>query len=53
MSRSVSWRRLGPDTGASLAKIGGQYVNSQFISMEAHDNGFNEGLGAGYLWLCQ
>ncbi|MBZ0303890.1 MAG: branched-chain amino acid transaminase [Anaerolineae bacterium] len=39
-----SWRRLAPDTGASLAKIGGQYVNSQFISMEAHDNGFNEGL---------
>lgn len=39
-----TWRRLGPDTGASLAKIGGQYVNSQFISMEAHDNGFNEGL---------
>jgi branched-chain amino acid aminotransferase len=39
-----SWRRLAPDTGSSLAKIGGQYVNSQFISMEAHDNGFNEGL---------
>lgn len=39
-----SWRRLGPDTAASLAKVGGQYVNSQFISMEAHDNGFNEGL---------
>jgi branched-chain amino acid aminotransferase len=39
-----SWRRLAPDTAASLAKIGGQYVNSQFISMEAHDNGFNEGL---------
>lgn len=39
-----SWRRLAPDTASSLAKIGGQYVNSQFISMEAHDNGFNEGL---------
>jgi branched-chain amino acid aminotransferase len=39
-----SWRRTAPDTGASLAKIGGQYVNSQFISMEAHDNGFNEGI---------
>ncbi len=39
-----SWRRIAPDTGASLAKIGGQYVNSQFISMEAHDNGFNEGI---------
>jgi branched-chain amino acid aminotransferase len=39
-----SWRRTAPDTGASLAKIGGQYINSQFISMEAHDNGFNEGI---------
>ena len=27
-----------------MAKIGGQYVNSQLISMEAHDNGFDEGL---------
>ena len=40
-----SWRRSAPDTGASLAKIGGQYVNSQFITMEARDNGFNEGIG--------
>lgn len=39
-----SWRRIAPDTFASLAKIGGQYVNSQFISMEAHDNGFSEGI---------
>lgn len=39
-----SWRRIAPDTFASLAKIGGQYVNSQFISMEAHDNGFAEGI---------
>lgn len=39
-----SWRRIAPDTFASMAKIGGQYVNSQFISMEAHDLGFNEGL---------
>ena len=39
-----SWRRLAPGTGASMAKIGGQYVNSQLISMEAHDNGFDEGL---------
>jgi branched-chain amino acid aminotransferase len=39
-----SWRRTAPGTGASLAKIGGQYVNSQFITMEAHDNGFIEGI---------
>lgn len=43
-----SWRRLAPDTGSSLAKIGGQYVNRQFITMEAHDNGFNEGLSLDY-----
>lgn len=43
-----SWRRIAPDTFASLAKIGGQYVNSQFITMEAHDNGFNEGLALDY-----
>ena len=43
-----SWRRIAPDTGASLAKIGGQYVNSQFISMEAHDGGFNDGLALDY-----
>jgi len=39
-----SWRRIAPDTFASLAKIGGQYVNSQFVSMEAKDNGFHEGI---------
>jgi len=39
-----SWRRIAPDTFASLAKIGGQYVNSQFITMEAKDNGFHEGI---------
>ncbi len=43
-----SWRRLAPDTGASMAKIGGQYVNSQLISMEAHDNGFAEGIALDY-----
>ncbi len=40
-----SWRRVAPDTMASLAKIGGQYVSSQFITMEAKDNGFTEGIG--------
>ncbi len=43
-----TWRRLAPDTGSSLAKIGGQYVNSQMISMEAHDNGFSEGIALDY-----
>jgi branched-chain amino acid aminotransferase len=39
-----SWRRMAPDTLAPMCKIGGQYVNSQFIVMEAHDNGFVEGI---------
>jgi branched-chain amino acid aminotransferase len=39
-----SWRRMAPDTLNALAKIGGQYVNSQNIVMEARDNGFNEGI---------
>jgi branched-chain amino acid aminotransferase len=43
-----SWRRIAPDTFSSLAKIGGQYVNSQFITMEAHDNGFTEGIALDY-----
>lgn len=39
-----SWRRMAPDTMAPMAKIGGQYVNSQFIVMEAVDSGFVEGI---------
>lgn len=39
-----SWRRMAPDTLNALAKIGGQYVNSQNIVMEARDNGFAEGI---------
>ena len=39
-----SWRRMAPDTSASLAKIGGQYVNSQFAKMEAVENGYAEAI---------
>ena len=39
-----SWRRMAPDTMSALAKIGGQYVNSQNVVMEAKDNGFTEGI---------
>jgi len=39
-----SWRRPAPDTLTPMAKIGGQYVNSQFIVMEAHDLGYTEGI---------
>jgi branched-chain amino acid aminotransferase len=39
-----TWRRMAPDTFTAMAKIGGQYVNSQFMVMEAHDRGFVEGI---------
>ncbi|MEM9951941.1 MAG: branched-chain amino acid transaminase [Chloroflexota bacterium] len=39
-----SWRRMAPDTHPAMAKVGGNYVNSQMIKMEAHDNGFDEGI---------
>jgi branched-chain amino acid aminotransferase len=39
-----SWRRMSPNALTPAGKIGGQYINSQYISMEAKDNGFTEGI---------
>jgi branched-chain amino acid aminotransferase len=39
-----SWRRMAPGTFPAAAKIGGQYVNSQFVAMEAVDRGYAEGI---------
>ncbi len=39
-----SWRRMAPDTFPALGKIGGNYINSQLIAMEAADHGYSEGL---------
>lgn len=39
-----SWRRNSPDTTPAMAKIGGAYMNSQLIKMEAVLNGFSEGI---------
>jgi branched-chain amino acid aminotransferase len=39
-----SWRRMSPNTFPAGAKIGGQYVNSQLIAMEAQDHGYAEGI---------
>jgi branched-chain amino acid aminotransferase len=39
-----SWRRMAPDTHPGMGKIGGNYVNSAFVVMEASDNGFTEGI---------
>lgn len=39
-----SWRRMAPGTLAANAKIGGQYINSQFITMDVKERGFEEGI---------
>jgi branched-chain amino acid aminotransferase len=39
-----SWRRFNASTAMPLGKIGGQYVTSQFASVEARDAGFAEAI---------
>ncbi len=39
-----SWRRAAPDTFPTLAKATGNYLNSQLIRLEAHFNGYAEGI---------
>lgn len=39
-----SWQRMAPNTYPAAAKIGGQYVNSQLVAMEAVDQGYTEGV---------
>jgi branched-chain amino acid aminotransferase len=39
-----SWRRSSPDSMPTMAKIGGAYMNSQLIKMEAIVNGYSEGI---------
>lgn len=39
-----SWRRMAPDTFPAAAKVGGQYVNSQLIAIEAAEHGYAEGI---------
>ncbi len=39
-----SWRRVNSNVSPAFSKTGGNYVNSQFITMEAKDNGFAEGI---------
>ena len=39
-----SWRRMAPGTFPAAAKVGGQYINSQLIAMEAHEHGYVEGI---------
>jgi branched-chain amino acid aminotransferase len=39
-----SWGRMAPNTLPAAAKIGGQYINSQLIVMEAIAHGYAEGI---------
>ncbi|MCL5267713.1 MAG: branched-chain amino acid transaminase [Bacteroidetes bacterium] len=39
-----SWRRPEPDTFPTMAKTGGNYMNSQLIKLEAIANGYSEGI---------
>jgi branched-chain amino acid aminotransferase len=39
-----SWNRMAPNTLPTLAKAGGNYLNSQLIRMEADINGYSEGI---------
>jgi len=39
-----SWRRAAPDTFPTMAKAGGNYMNSQLSKMEAKQNGYSEGI---------
>ena len=39
-----SWRRAAPDTLPTMAKAGGNYLNSVLIKMEAMSQGYSEGI---------
>lgn len=43
-----SWRRPAPNTLATLAKAGGNYLNSQLIKLEALAAGYAEGIALDY-----
>lgn len=40
----ASWNRAAPNTFPSMAKVGGNYINSILIKMEAVKSGFAEGV---------
>lgn len=39
-----SWGRITPNSLPSIAKAGGNYLNSQLVKMEAVENGYAEGI---------
>jgi branched-chain amino acid aminotransferase len=40
-----SWFRPAPNTHPTMSKAGGNYLNSSLMKVEAHDNGYDEGIG--------
>ncbi|GIV98448.1 MAG: branched chain amino acid aminotransferase [Herpetosiphonaceae bacterium] len=42
-----SWTRIAPNTLPSMAKAGGNYMNSQLVKMEAKQDGYTEGIVLG------
>ncbi len=40
-----SWNRAAPNTTPTLAKAGGNYLSGFLICSEAHERGFDEGIG--------
>ncbi|MBN1596508.1 branched-chain amino acid transaminase [candidate division FCPU426 bacterium] len=42
--RIASWNRPAPNTLPTMAKVAGNYMNSQLIKMEALQDGFDEGI---------
>jgi branched-chain amino acid aminotransferase len=42
--RVSSWRRAAPDTFPTMAKAGGNYLNSQLSKMEARADSYSEGI---------
>ena len=39
-----SWRRMAPDTLPAMAKVAGNYVNSQLVVLEAKRHGYDDGV---------
>ena len=39
-----SWNRMAPNTLPNMAKVGGNYMNSQLIKIDALANGYDEGI---------
>jgi branched-chain amino acid aminotransferase len=39
-----SWTRMAPNTLPSMAKAGGNYLNSQLVRLEAAQHGYSEGI---------